>query len=128
MAKNTNIVRVNIDKNKFFTYWFNFLQIYHKLPPRDIDVLACFLKYRYELSKVIRDEKVLDEVLFSSEVKKKIREECNIQPQHFQVIMSKLKKIKMIENNKINKKFIPNIDDDFNEFKLTFHFVLDDTK
>ena len=124
MSKNTNIVRVTPNKSKFFRYWFEFLQPFHKLPPREMDVIACFLKQRYELSKVIKDEDLLDKVVFSDDVKKKVREECNIKTQHFQVIMSKLKKHKLIEGNKFNKKFIPNIEEDAKEFRLIFHFDL----
>lgn len=124
MSKNTNIVRVTPTKSKFFRYWFEFLQPFHKLPPREMDVIACFLKHRYELSKVIRDDELLDKVVFSEDVKKKIREECNIKVQHFQVIMSKLKKSGVVKDNKINKKYIPNMDDDAKEFRLIFHFDL----
>ncbi len=124
MSKNTNIVRVTPQKSKFFRYWFEFLQPFHQLPPREMDVIASFLKHRYELSKVIRDEELLDKIVFSDDVKKKVREECNIKTQHFQVIMSKLKKAKLIENDKINKKFIPNIEEDAKEFRLIFHFDL----
>lgn len=124
MSKNTNIVRVTPTKSKFFRYWFEFLQPFHKLPPREMDVIACFLKHRYELSKVIRDDELLDKVVFSEDVKKKIRKECNIKTQHFQVVLSKLKKSGIIKDNKINKKFIPNIEDDATEFRLIFHFDL----
>ena len=124
MSKNTNIVRVTPTKSKFFRYWFEFLQPFHKLPPREMDVIACFLKHRYELSKVIRDDELLDKVVFSEDVKKKIREECNIKVQHFQVIMSKLKKSGVVKDNKINKKYIPNIEEDAKEFRLIFHFDL----
>ena len=122
MSKNTNIVRIAPDKAKFFRYWFEFLQPFHKLPPREMDVIATFLRERSDLSAVIRDEDLLDKVVFSEEIKRKVREECGIKAQHFQVIMSKLKKSGIIVNNKINKKFIPNIEEDAKEFRLIFHF------
>lgn len=78
MSKNTNIVRITIPKSKFFRYWFEFLYPCHKQPARYMDIFAAFLKYRHELSKVIKDEEILDNVLFSDEIKKKIREDCNI--------------------------------------------------
>ncbi len=124
MSNNTNIVRVVSSKSKFFRYWFEFLAPFHKLPPRERDVIASFLKHRFELSKVIRDEELLDEVLFSTEVKRKVREDCGITAQHFQVIMSKLKKENLIEDNKINKKYIPNMGEEAKDFRLIFHFDL----
>ena len=48
----------------------------------------------------------------SEETKRKIREDCNITLAHFQVIMGKLRKNKVIIDNKINPKLIPNIDKD----------------
>lgn len=125
MAKNTNIVRVvtSLD-TKFFRYWFEFLEPFHKLTDREIDVITSFLKQRYLLSKVIQDEDILDKVVMSEDTKRKIREECGITLSHFQVVMSKLKKNKLIVDGKINKKYIPNIDIDAKEFKLTFHFEL----
>jgi hypothetical protein len=121
---NTNIVRVAPTKSKFFRYWFEFLHPFHKLPPREMDVLAAFLKHRYELSKIIRDEELLDKIVFSDDVKKKVREECNIKTQHFQVVMGKLKKAGLIQGDKINKKFIPSIEEDAKEYRLIFHFDL----
>lgn len=124
MSKNTNIVRVTPTKSKFFRYWFEFLQPFHKLSTKEMDVIASFLNFRYELSKVIRDNDVLDKVVFSNDIKKKVREECNIQTPYFQVIMSNLRKSGVIQNNRINKKFIPNIEEDAKEFRLILHFDL----
>ena len=41
--------------------------------------------------------------------KREIRESCNLSATHFQVIMGKLRESKVIVNNKINPRFIPNI-------------------
>lgn len=125
MSKNTNIVRISTGlSTKFFKYWFDFLEPFHKLTGREIDVIACFVKQRYLLSKVIKDEDILDKVVMSEDTKKKIREECNITLSHFQVVMSKLKKNKLIVDGKINKKYIPNVEEDASEFRLIFHFEL----
>lgn len=125
MSTNTNILRIptSID-TKFFRYWFEFLQPYHKLTDREIDVITSFVKQRYLLSKVIQDEDILDKVVMSEDTKRKIREECNITLSHFQVVMSKLKKNKLIIDGKINKRYIPNIGHDANEFRLILHFDL----
>lgn len=108
----------------FFRYWFMFLRPFHKLTNREIDVITAFVKHRYELSKVIKDNVILDKVTMSEDVKKQVREECGIAFQHFQVIMSNLRKNKVIENGKINPKFIPNITEENGMFKLMLLFDL----
>lgn len=113
-------------KGKFFRYWFEFLKPFHNLTDREIDVIATFVKQRYELSKVISDQEILDRETMSEVTKRKVREECNISPAHFQVIMGKLRKSKVIENGKINPKFIPNIVEGDNNFTLLLLFELKD--
>lgn len=108
----------------FFRIWLEFLRPFHKLTDRETDVLACFLKHRYELSKVVSDEDILNKLTLGEDTKKKIREECNITQAHFQVIMTKLKKSKMIESGKISPKFIPRLEQDANSFQLLLSFDL----
>lgn len=110
--------------DKFFKYWFIFLRPLHHLTDREIDVIASFTKHRYELSKVIKDEALLDTVLMSEETKRKVREDCNITLAHFQVIMGKLRKNKVIINNKINSKLIPNIREDSKSLQLLVLFPI----
>lgn len=125
MKKPNNIVRVpcSLDKS-FFRYWFMFLEPFHKLTDREIDVITAFVKQRYELSKVIKDNDILDKVTMSGDTKKKVREECNITLPHFQVIMGKLRKNKVIIDGKINPRFIPNINEETGTFQLLLLFEL----
>lgn len=113
-------------KGSFFRYWFEFLEPIHKLTGREIDVITSLVKQRYELSKVIADEDILDKVVMSEDTKKKVREECNISLPHFQVIMGKLRKNKLIVDNKINKRFIPQITEGAKDFKYLLYFELSD--
>ncbi len=76
-----------------------------------MDVIASFVKQRYELSKVIKDKEILDKVTMSEDTKKKVREECEISLPHFQVIMGKLRKNKVLVEGKINPKYIPLVDE-----------------
>ena len=120
-----NIIRMPCSlSNNFFRYWFMFLEPYHKLTDREIDVITSFVKHRYELSKVIKDNDILDKVTMSEDTKRKVREECNITLPHFQVIMGKLRKNKVIIDGKINPKFIPNIKEETCTFQLLFLFEL----
>lgn len=127
MEKRPNSVLVipcSLD-GSFFKLWFNFLRPFHKLTDREIDIIASFVKQRYELSKVIKDQEVLDKVTMSDDTKRKVREECNISQAHFQVIMTKLKKSKIIENGRINPKFIPKLSEDPKRFQLLLSFNLE---
>lgn len=108
----------------FFKLWFMFLKPIHHLTDREIDVIASFTKHRYKLSKVITDTKLLDEILMSEETKRKIREDCKISLTHFQIIMGKLRRSKVIVDNKINPKLIPNIKEDSNNVQLLVIFPL----
>ena len=115
-------------KGKFFKYWFKFLLPYHGLTDREMDIAAAFLLKRFELSKVISDVNILDSVLMSEDTKKSIRENCDVKHQHFQVIMSKLRKAKIIVDNKINPRFIPNVKEENGSFKLLLLFSFTDEK
>lgn len=125
MEKVNNVIRIPTSlQGKFFRYWFMFLEPIHKLTSREIDVITSFVKQRYELSKVIKDDDVLDKVTMSDDVRRKVREECNMTLPYFQGIMAKLKKNKIIVNGRINRRFIPNIKDNDGVFQLLLYFEL----
>lgn len=115
-------------KGKFFKQWFKFLLPYHGLTDREMDIAAAFLLKRYELSKVISDSNILESVLMNEDTKRSIREECDVKHQHFQVIMSKLRKANIIVDNKINPRFIPNIKEGKESFNLMLMFTFNDVK
>lgn len=119
-----NIIRIPTSlEGKFFRYWLEFLEPFHHLTEREIDIATAFLKQRYELSKAINDATILDKVTMSDDIKQKIREECNISAPHFQVIMGKLRKAKFIIEDRINPRFIPlGIKEEDNSFKLLLYF------
>lgn len=117
-----NVVRVPTSLRLFFRYWFEFLKPFHKLTDREIDVITAFTYERYMLSKVISDNDILDKVVMSEDTKKKVREEANITLAHFQVIMGKLRKNKIIVDGRINPRFIPNITEESGLFKLMLLF------
>lgn len=106
----------------FFKMWFLFLQPFHHLTEREMEVAVSFVKQRYELSKVIADDDILDKVVMSDDVKKKVRDECNVTLAHFQVIMGKLRKNNVIVDGKINPSYIPRITEENGNFKLLILF------
>lgn len=125
MSKINNVVRITTSLNtKFFRYWFEFLQPFHKLTDREMDVITAFVKYRYELSKKISDPDILDKVVMGEDIRRKIREDCGLTLAHFQVIIGKLRKNKVIIDNKINPRFIPNVKEENGTFQLLLLFDL----
>lgn len=125
MGKINNVITIPTSiEGKFFRYWLEFLRPFHRLTDREIDVTASFLKQRHELSKVVSDQEVLNKLTMSEDTKRKVREDCQISQAHFQVIMTKLKKSKVIDNGRINPKFIPKVDKDAKTFQLLLHFDL----
>lgn len=111
MHKPNNIVTVPVENNtsNFFKWWLIFLRPFINLTNREIDVVAEFLKQRWELSKAISDPGILDTMVMSENTKTKVIEACHITQQHFYVVMSNLRKNKVIVDNIINPRLIPNI-------------------
>jgi hypothetical protein len=99
-------------ESDFFRLWCIFLKPFVNLTSREIDVMASFLKHRWELTKAVSDPSIVDTMMSSESMKKKVMEECHITKQHFYVVMSTLKKKGIIEDGIIKKKLIPNLSDD----------------
>lgn len=127
LPKPNNVVMVPTSSPlDFFRWWCVFLRPFVKLTNREIDVIASFLNQRWELSKHISDPAILDTMVMSEEIKKKVMEECKITLQHFYVVISNLKKNNIINNNVINPRLIPNIRQDDNGcFQLLILFKED---
>ena len=118
-----NVARIPCSlSDSFFRYWFMFWEPFHKLTKREIDVAATLVKIRYELSKVVKDEVILDKLVMSEDTKRKVREECNITLPHFQVIMGKLRKNSIIVDGKLNPRYIPRVIEENGSFKLMLLF------
>lgn len=109
LAKPNNVITVPITGDSFFKWWCVFLRPFVKLTDREIDVVAKLLKHRWELSKCVTDPAVLDKMMMGEDTKQKILDECHITSQHLYVVMGNLRKNKVIVNNLINPRLIPNI-------------------
>jgi len=122
-----NVIRIPTSlQGKFFRIWFEFLAPLHGLTNREMDVIASFVKQRFELSKAIKDEELLDKVVMSDSTKAKVKEECGVSDAFFHVIMGKLRKNKIIVGDRINPKLIPkDLSDGDTSFQLLLHFDLD---
>lgn len=126
-SKVNNIIRIPTSLyGNFYRLWLEFLAPFHNLTSREMDIAAAFLKHRQELSEVIKDPDLLEKVVMGEDTKRSIREECKVTVAHFQIIMGKLRKSKIIVDGKINPKFVPkNLSSDSNSFRLLLYFDLD---
>lgn len=126
-ANNVIVIPTSLEKG-FFKYWFEFLRPFHKLSDKEIEVMACLVKHRYLLSKSIINNELLDQIAMNDDTKRKVREECGLQQTYFQMLMSRLRKKKMIINGMINPKFIPRIEENSDSFQLLLSFNLNGQK
>lgn len=126
--KPNNIISISPDSTmEFFKWWCIFLRPLLNLTNREIDIIASFLKQRWELSKSISDPAILDAMVMSETIKNRVIKECNITQQHLYVVMSNLRKNNIIINNSINPKLIPNIrQDSKGNFQLLILFKTGD--
>ena len=125
-----NLIKVPVTSKKdFFKWWCIFLRPFVNLTNREIDVVSSFLKQRWELSKIVSDPAILDAMVMSDDTKKKVMEECSITLQHFYVVMSNLRKHKVLKGTIINPRLIPNIRETDNDcFELRIIFKQEETK
>ena len=122
-----NVIRIPTSlQGKFFRIWIEFLTPLHNLTNREKDVVASLIKARFEYSKSVSDEDLLDKIILSKDTTDKIKEECGLSNAFFQMILGKLKKTGVINNGKLNAKFIPkNIEHGDKAFQLLLYFDLD---
>ena len=126
---NMNVKRILAKKELIFEMWLEFLKPYHGLRPKEIKALAIMLYYRYEISREVAQEEMVDMILFSTETRRKMMKELGGMGQKvFNNLLTSLRRKKVLtKDNKINHKLIPNMSE--NGFKLVFNFeIKDETK
>lgn len=107
----------------FFRWWCVCLRPVISLTERETDIVASFLKHRWELSQHIDNQAILDTMVMDDSTKKKVMKECHINLPHLYVVLSKLREQKVIINNTLNPKLIPNLSEyQPGEFRLMYLF------
>ena len=119
-----DVVRIPCSLESFFSYWVEVLKPFHKLTNRESEILAAFLSRRYDLSKSISDEDLLDAMLMSDETKADVREMTGLGIPSLYAILKTFEKRKVTINGKINKRFIPKLSDDKDNYKMMFFFEI----
>lgn len=126
--KNINIQSFKVDKERFFKMWLTILQPFLKLRNKELELLAKLLYHRYLISLEVKNKEMLDELLFSSKIKKKILSELDIPEHAYNNLLSCLRKKKIVIDKSINKQIIPIITEPFDNFKLVYNIDIVDAK
>jgi hypothetical protein len=126
--KNINIQSFKVTKEKFFKMWLTILQPFLKLRNKELELLAKLLYHRYLISLEVKNKEMLDELLFSSKIKKKILSELDIPEHAYNNLLSCLRKKKIVIDKSINKQIIPTITEPFDNFKLVYNIDIVDAK
>lgn len=115
---------------EFFREWVKITISYSKLSEADASFLVELLAKRYELSLDIKNEKYLTEILFGKDSKEEMSNKLGMK--NIQIWENKAsafrKKGIIMEDNRINPRFIPKIKGDIGTFAITFIIDLVDDK
>jgi hypothetical protein len=123
--KNVNTAHLKSkDINDMLTKWLIITRPLHRLTEAEEKILYCFLRKRFEFSKDVSSDEIVDRLLFSTDVRKDIQDELGYKMGTFQNYLSSLRAKGVVFDNKINKKMIPNFKIGDKGFQLIFNFTI----
>lgn len=122
--KHINVQTLKVNERQFFKVWLILMQPFLKLRDQEVTVLAMLLYYRYNIQQEVKNKAIIDELLFNTKTRKKIRDELELESYSFNNILTSLRKQDLIINNSLNSKIIPNIEPGFDNFKLVYNVEL----
>lgn len=122
MKPNNFIYLRCLDADHFCRVWLEFLTPFHKLTVREKDVAARLLVQYFRFKDSVQDQEVLYELLWSKKSSKDIMDSLKMSPAHFQMIKAKLKNAGFIVDDKINRRFIPDMIPGSSRFALQIMF------
>ena len=103
------LIAFKCSESSFCEAWLEFLTPYHHLTAKEKKVAALIFNQYFRLSKDISDPSVLNEVMWTCSSRKDMRDAAGVSKEHFQMILAKLKKAKVLnEDLSINIRFLPN--------------------
>ena len=127
MAKGRSGIGIHVGKMDFYKYYLGFIKPIHpinKLKNKQLEVLAVLMYERAEIESKISDPSLIPKLLLSSEVKEKILKQFHLSSSNYYGIISCLKRMKVIVDNDLSKKVIPEVVD--GKFVLTVSFTVED--
>jgi hypothetical protein len=127
MAKGNSAVVINSGRFDFYKNYLNFLKPINpisQLRNKQLEVLAALLYKREEISKRVNDLSLIPKLLFSADVRESILEMCHISETNYYGIVAALRKHKIVVDNDLSRKVIPEPVD--NKFTLIISFTIND--
>lgn len=128
MSKKVKTANVKIERKQFFFKWVEFTRPFHGLRKQLQDLLAWLLYHHYELSQVIKNENILWKQVFDYDTKVQIMKEMNIQQSTMENLLHSLRKVGVVENNRIKQVYVPNITPESTGFVINVNFIFDASK
>ena len=123
---NVKEANININIKDLFFKWLDITRSWHNLNNQQQQLLALLLYYHYLYKQEITNEKILWKIIFDYDTKMKIKEDDvfdnNLSDNSFNNLLSQLRKKKVVVDNKIAPRFIPEIDNKSKQFKVIFNF------
>lgn len=101
------LVIIPTTSNNFLRSWLELMKPFHHLAPREMDFAAILLAKRYEISKSVSNQNMIDKLLFEEEMRNSIMEEAGVTKAHMQVILRKLRESGLLEGKKVARAYIP---------------------
>lgn len=91
-----------------------------------MDVVSYVLHRRHMLMSKIKDEKIVNDILFNRDMRDDIKNRMGYTTnQVLSNMLTDLRKKKIImQDNGINKNLIPNYEEGSGDFKLVFNFIV----
>lgn len=125
---NINVQVLKLSQENFFKMWVLLIQPFLKLNKGEANILSKLLYHRYLISKEVKNKEIIDDLLFSVKIKKKIIAELGKSEVDYNNRIVALRKKKAIIGRTINKQIIPIIKEPFDNFKLVYDINIIDAK
>lgn len=126
--KNSKIATIPIGRKQLFYRWLELTKPFHKLPKQQMMVLSWLLFYYDKYKNETNNDEIAWKLVFNYDTKLEIKETIGIKDQTLQNTLSALRKKNIIKGKRIMDNYIPNIESDATEFRLTFNFKIVDEK
>lgn len=128
MKENKSVTIIPCKIKDFFKYWVEFTKPFHKLKDKECRLLSVLLCKRYELSKLITDDSLIDNYLFSTEVRNELMKELNASSTQFNVSLTLMRQAGILsKENILHKRYIPYINlTGNNNYNLLYQFQIEE--
>ncbi len=127
ITKNSNVAHVKTTRGSDFFYkWLGFIKPLHGLTKLEMRVLSLILAKRQEISLLVNDEALMNQILRSSQTRKDIRQELDMTSTQFNILYSNLKKAGAINEDRVVNKYIPNVESSSGEYRLVLIFDINE--